>query len=62
MFVIASKVGMLACDVEERLTRRELLEWSVFFKMEHEAHDKARKEAESKMQNAQSTRRTGRRR
>ena len=49
IYVVADRVGMLACEVEERVTARELMEWQAYFKLEAEAHKRARLEAESKI-------------
>ena len=46
--MVAKTVGRFASEVEETITPRELFEWSVFFRMEHEANEKSRREAESK--------------
>lgn len=46
MFAIARELGgMTAEELGERLSVEELVEWAVVFKLEHEAHEKARREA-----------------
>jgi hypothetical protein len=46
--MVADRVGRFACEVEETITARELVEWSVFFRLEHEANEKARRDSEAK--------------
>lgn len=48
IFAVANRLGKFACEVEEGITLRELIEWGAFFKLEKEANDRARREAEAK--------------
>lgn len=50
IYMIADRTGRLACEVESRITVREFVEWQVYFTMEHEAREKARRDAETKAQ------------
>jgi hypothetical protein len=45
--MVADRTGRFACEVEATITPRELYEWSVFFKLEHEANEKARRKSEA---------------
>jgi hypothetical protein len=45
--MVADRVGRFACEVEDTITARELVEWNTFFKLEHEANEKARRKSEA---------------
>lgn len=49
LYAIAREVGRTVGELEQTITRGELIEWSTCFKMESEAHEKAVREARAKV-------------
>lgn len=45
--MVADRVGRFACEVEDTINARELIEWNTYFKLEHEANEKARRKSET---------------
>lgn len=48
LFRIARDTGHTVGELETKLTPREMVEWSVFYKLEYEAQERAYREASSK--------------